>query len=913
MTRKRVKAKIVGNKNTDKDLKFIQKVSLLFFKHPRKTALIWLILFVFGAASYTTFLKREGFPSIETPFAISNGTYLVNDPSKVDEKVSKPLNEFLLEQEGVKSVQSNAGPNFFTTLISYKENVDAEAKSAEIKSAIDEKGILPEQASFNVEPFKFGFTERGDDLVISFYSKNGASAKELNEKANQAVEFFKTKNIAEIEDISVIDPFQNAVNPLTGRAETAQKSFDRFGLRENNQNNFYNSAVIGVTAKEGVDTLALNDKIQSAVNELNQKSEFSEFSSNISASYAPDIRAQISELTKVLLEGLFVVLLIGTIIITFRASILTVISMITVLAIVNGILFLFGYSLNTITLFALILGLSLIIDDTIIMVEALDNQRRKQKTAKDAVSVATSKVGKAMITATLTAALSFAPLLFVSGILGSFIRAIPLTIMSSLFVSLIVALVFIPLFARYLLLRKEQIGQTKKTEFSTKVEASIAKTISAPMFWAQHSKIKLAGVGISAVLFSFAFIFAGGLIFKNVTFNIFPSSKDTNQLQITATFMPNTSLEQAEKAVDTIDKKVADRVGENFDKAAYYGQATIQKAVLTVNLTDYKERDIKSPELVDQLEGDFKNFELAAVEVSQLDAGPPGSAFTARINSETNREAALKLSNDIAAYLETAKINRIDGSEVKIKSVSGANSDIFTRDGKDAYVEVTASFVDTDTTTLVTLTKDAVLKEFTQDRVTSYGLNKDALSFDFGQEDENQDSFKTLAYAFPIVLLAIYIILAFQFRSFIQPLLIFMAIPFSFFGIALGLNLTDNAFSFFAMLGFFALIGLSIKNTILLTDYANQARRAGMNPVDAAHEALAERFRPLIATSLTAVVSLIPLAITSPFWEGLTVVLIFGLLSSTFLVLTVFPYYYLGGEFMRTKSKQFFWWFVHKF
>jgi multidrug efflux pump subunit AcrB len=144
-------------------------------------------------------------------------------------------------------------------------------------------------------------------------------------------------------------------------------------------------------------------------------------------------------------------------------------------------------------------------------------------------------------------------------------------------------------------------------------------------------------------------------------------------------------------------------------------------------------------------------------------------------------------------------------------------------------------------------------------------------------------------------------VLSFQFRSLLQPVLIFMAIPFSLFGITLGLFLTNNAFSFFAMLGFFALIGLSIKNTILLTDFANQSRRAGLHPVDAAHAALAERFRPLIATSLTAVFSLIPLALSSPFWEGLAVVLIFGLLSSTFLVVTVFPYYYLGSEFLRQR------------
>jgi multidrug efflux pump subunit AcrB len=161
----------------------------------------------------------------------------------------------------------------------------------------------------------------------------------------------------------------------------------------------------------------------------------------------------------------------------------------------------------------------------------------------------------------------------------------------------------------------------------------------------------------------------------------------------------------------------------------------------------------------------------------------------------------------------------------------------------------------------------------------------------------------TLAYAFPVVLVAIYILLAIQFRSFLQPILIFMAIPFSVFGIALGLYITHNTISFFALLGFFALIGLSLKNTILLTDYANQSRRRGSGPIDAIHEALIERFRPLVATSLTAVVSLIPLAITSPFWQGLTVVLIFGLLSSTFLVVAVFPYYYLGGEYLRQKFR----------
>jgi multidrug efflux pump subunit AcrB len=153
--------------------------------------------------------------------------------------------------------------------------------------------------------------------------------------------------------------------------------------------------------------------------------------------------------------------------------------------------------------------------------------------------------------------------------------------------------------------------------------------------------------------------------------------------------------------------------------------------------------------------------------------------------------------------------------------------------------------------------------------------------------------------AFPILLVAIFILLSIQFRSLLQPILIFLAIPFSLFGVTFGLHATKNPFSFFTMLGIFALMGLSIKNTILLTDYANQAQRQGARPVAAVAESIRERFRPLVATSIIAIASLIPLALSDPFWESLAFTLIFGLLSNTVLVITVFPYYYLGAELLR--------------
>lgn len=908
-TKRPNKAKIVRlsrpnrGKNSTEKMKSLQKLTLYFFDRPRATALIWLVVTIFGILSYTTLLKREGFPSINTPFAITQGTYLVNNPAKVDNDVSKPLNDFLLKQSGVKSVQSQSFDNFFTVIVTYEDSVkDADAKSAELQKKLDEAKILPEQAKAKIEAYKFGLTPRGDDLGISFYAdKNNVPTEQLMAESQKAAEFIKSKKLSLVADVSIIDQFETATNPVTGQTERAQKSFDRYGERQNQQNNFYNSALIGVLAKDGADNLTLDEQIRAAVDELNRQPQFQDYTAVISASFAPQINAQINELQKVLLEGLIAVLIVGSVVIAVRASLITVVAMGTVIATTIGLLFLIGYSLNTITLFALILGLALIVDDTIIMIEAIDVQRKKRRDGREAVSVATRKVSRAMVAATSTAALSFAPLIFVGGILGSFIRAIPVTIISALAISLLVALIFIPLFARFLLLGKKQMGEENVHEIAAGVEERFARFISQPMLWAKKSRKKKLGVGLIAVLIGLGFIVASGFIFQKVTFNIFPADKDSNQLNVVLTYPPDINIEQAQATADKANDIVGDVTGADMVRASFFGQANIQSATLYIDLTDYSKRDIKAPEIVDKLDKSFEKFEGAEVKATQVSAGPPASPFTVRIDSSQNREASVKLADDIATYLKSTELKRIDGSAAKIESVAVGNSSIYNRKDSKPYVEVTATFVDDDTTTLVTLAQQAVEKEFPKSKVASYGIKEDALSFDFGQESENQDSFKTLAIAFPIVLLVIYMLLALQFRSLLQPLLIFMAIPFSLFGITLGLYLTDNAFSFFAMLGFFALLGLSIKNTILLTDFANQQRRLGASSLDAAHEALAERFRPLIATSLTAVFSLIPLVITSPFWEGLAIVLIGGLLSSTFLVVTVFPYYYLGAEFLRNR------------
>lgn len=902
MTTKKGRTKSKSVQKSSK-LQPLQRFALFFFQRPRLTAIIALAVFGFGLLSYTKLLTREGFPAINIPYAIAQGTYLANDASKVDSEVTKPLSQYLVSQSDIASVNATALGNFYTVVVEYDEGVDSEARTAELAKAVADEGIIPQTATLNFDAAKFGVTQRGDDAVLSFFSvKNPDSVTtELVDPAQAAVEFLQDYGFSTVDTISMISPVESAQNPLTGQTQLSQTRFERYATREedSDETEFYNAIAIGATIKDGADTLKFDDELQAAAAAYNEQYADEGYQLAVTAGFAPSIRQQISELQKTLLEGLIAVLLVGSIVIAVRASFITVISMLMVIFATLGLLELIGYTLNTITLFSLILGLSLIVDDTIIMVEALDLQRRRKNDPDEIVTTATKKVGRAMIAATSTAALSFAPLLFVGGIIGTFVRAIPVTIMSALFISLIVALVFIPFLARFLLIGKKHIGKKAEKEIASNLEAKIARFLSAPMLWAEHSRKRITLVGVSALLVSFLFIGASGYMFTKVKFNIFPPSKDANSISATLTFPPATAIDQAEAVADAAEVLMSDTLGDSLVQMTNNGIATAQQARFTIDLIDYTKRHVSAPDYIDQLEAAFDDFEGATFAAATIDAGPPAGAFAVTIASDDNPAAANKLANDIVSFLDATKLTRVSGEVIELDSVSVDSPEAIQRTDGKAFVGVSASFVDSDTSALVTITQRAVEEEFTPEKVASYGLDAEAMQFDFGSESQNQDSFKTMIIAFPVLLLVIYVLLALQFRSFLQPLLIFMAIPFSLLGVTLGLYLTDNPFSFFAMLGFFALIGLSIKNTILLTDYANQARREGMGPVAAAHEALAERFRPLIATSLTAIVSLIPLAITSPFWQGLAVVLMFGLLSSTFLVVTVFPYYYLGGEALR--------------
>jgi multidrug efflux pump subunit AcrB len=305
---------------------------LYFFDRPRFSLVLWLLIFAFGVASYTTLLKREGFPEIQIPYSYVNGPYLVDNPQQVDREVTKPLSDVIAKQPNVKSVQAFASANSFNVVVQFEEGTDGKKATSDLEKAVKSQAVLPNDAKPEFRSLSAAVNERGDDILIAFYDKdNSSSTEELTKKAEQAVKYLnQTAKIPLAQRVSVVDPFVRGIDPDTGRPGISQSSFDAYGVRQDGQTKFYKSVSIGVKGQPGFDVLELDQQVLDAISQLNGSPQFSGFEAARTFSTAPSINEQVSGLQGSLLEGLLAVLVVSAILIALRASIVTVSSMILV-------------------------------------------------------------------------------------------------------------------------------------------------------------------------------------------------------------------------------------------------------------------------------------------------------------------------------------------------------------------------------------------------------------------------------------------------------------------------------------------------------------------------------------------------------------------------------------------------------
>ena len=264
---------------------------------------------------------------------------------------------------------------------------------------------------------------------------------------------------------------------------------------------------------------------------------------------------------------------------------------------------------------------------------------------------------------------------------------------------------------------------------------------------------------------------------------------------------------------------------------------------------------------------------------------------------------------DYAIRIQLAKADRKNLDDVKNLIVSGTKeefvrlSDIadvklssgptrIDREGRQRQLVVYANVVGTTPGEIITTIERELIPKLNLETGYRYKL--------IGQADTMSKTFDEMAKALVLAVLMIYMVLAAQFESFIQPLIIMLALPFALTGAILGLLVVGQTVNMMSLIGFTMLLGLVTKNAILLVDYANKARVKGLSVQAAVLEACSLRLRPILMTTFATVLGMLPIALGlgsgAELRQSMGVVLIGGLFTSTILTLVVVPLVYIAVE-----------------
>ncbi len=682
--------------------------------------------------------------------------------------------------------------------------------------------------------------------------------------------------------------------------------------------------------------------------------------------------------------GVFVVLLFA---LTWREAIIAGLSIPLTFLGALAILFLLGFTLNTMVQIGMILALGLLVDVFILMMEGMHDGIFVEGLSFNQAALKTVKTyAVPAFSGQLTTILALAPLMAISGTMGKFIRLIPISAIVCLLLSYIIALfVDIPL-SRYLL------GNIKATGKKSKIDRLTETASENFREWSLAATIRNKTIAKIWVLGAIALFITATILVGTVPGTLFPDS-DGRKLSVNIELPPTTTLDSSQKVADkmgnllrskdyleSVIKLVGSRsslvqesgikpstgnylVGfsaiftpeENRAKASYeyvdelreeLNQALRQYpgASLVVNSQSTGEGgDPIEIELVgtnmDELRRISGEVQLALRQISgAIDVRDDLGVLRPDIKLRPRREAInfyglsdndlatqgryLMTDNDIGDFplgggqedleirLSTMWASRDGGIGGPTRRDELLSVPILTNDGKtvtghqlleaelgNAPLSITHKDAQR-TVTILAKNKGRTVGEIVADLEPQLAQMKknwgQGYDYKFGGELETQgETFASAGQMAIVALFLVFAVLVIQFSSFTQPFIIMLAIPFALIGTFLGFFFFKIPISFPAVIGIIALTGIVVNDAIVMIETMNSHREKGMNVRDAAARGAADRLRPILTTSITTIVGVIPLALSDPTWFPLASAIGFGLVASTLIALLVIPCLYL--------------------
>lgn len=1012
----------------------------LSLRRPVLAIVLNIIIIVFGFIGFN-FLGVRDYPSIDPPIINVRTSYAGANPDIVESQITEPLEKSINGIAGIKSISSTSAQGSSNITVEFDLGIDLEAAANDVRDKVSQAiRNLPQdidappvvsKADANAQPI-ISMTVQSDtknQLELSEYAENvlverlqtipGVSSINIWGQKRYAMRLWLDPlkmagyNIS-FQDVEAALNAQNVELPsgklsgaytdlsvrTFGRLFT-EEEFNALIIRNVNGTDIHlgdiGEAVLGpeneetVLKESGVPMIALALTPQPGSNYVAIADEFykryealkkdipADFKVAIALDTTAYIKKSISEVEETLLISFALVILI--IYLFFRDWLIALRPLIDIPVSLIGaffIMYVMGFTINILTLLAIVLATGLVVDDGIVVTENIFKKIEQGMEKHRAAKEGSEEIYFAVISTSITLAVVFLPIVFLQGFTGRLFREFGIVVAGAVLISAFVSLSLTPVL-NVLMTRKVH----KPSKFYVKSEpffVALEHGYKKGLVWIMRRK----WVAIAGVVLSFALIFILG---RGLQSELAPL-EDRGRFRASITAPEGTAYDAMDAYMDQLVGMVIDSVSPkerevilSVTAPGFTGSGAVNTGFINVKLSDPKDRDRSQNDIVQQINKAFQKYNFGrafAIQEQTISVQRGGSAFPIvyilqNINfdklakalpvflDEANQskvfqgvDVDLKFNKpELTVSIDRAKASQLgvsinDVSQTLQLALSNRRFGYFTKNGKqyqvlgqvsrenrEAPADLKSFYVRTNAGQLISIDNLINVNETTSpsqiyhynryksatvsanlapgktigdgiaemDRIYHELQNKKLIDETFstslgGSSKDYVESSSNTSFAFLLALVLIYLILAAQFESFIDPLIIMLTVPLAIAGAVLSLWLFGQTLNIFSQIGMIMLIGLVTKNGILIVEYANHIRDKGSSKVDAAIYAASMRLRPILMTSLAMIFGALPLALslgaasTSRIPLGIVIVggVLFSLLLSLFIVPVIYTF-----------------------
>jgi len=1006
-------------------------LSTLSIKRPVFTIVINLTIILFGIIGYSYLGVRE-FPSIDPAQINVRTNYTGANSDIIESQITEPLEKAINSIDGIRNITSSSNQGSSNINIEFKLEKNLEEAANDVRDKVSQAiRSLPQdidappvvsKADADSDPIVTMTvqSETKDALELSDYAENVIAERLQTIPGVSSVQIWGQKRYSMriwIDPIKLtsygvtVSDVRNALNSqnvelpsgkLTGaNTELTVKTLGNLSTPKEFNNIIIisdNSRVVRLSdvgkaelGPENLETrftgsgkpmVGLAVIPQPGTNYLDIANEFykkydvlkKELPSDIELNIALDntifIKKSVVEVAETLLISIILVILIIFLFfrdwsIAFRPLIDIPVSLIATFF----IMYLCGFSVNVLTLLAIVLATGLVVDDGIVVTENIFKKVEEGMSPIEAAIKGSNEIFFAVISISITLAAVFLPIIFLEGFVGRLFREFGVVIGAAVLISAFVSLTLTPMLNAYLMKGGEQ-KKTRFYEFTEPYFVSLNKGYAEAL--TNFMKKKWLSFPILIVCIGLIALF----------FTIIPKETapydDRSLVVVSVTAPEGATYEYTDRFMQELSGLINDSIPEKkialVITAPGFLSSSVNTGRIRLALTDPEDREASQKEIAERFTKLTKKYSEAKTNVSEQPtisvnrrAGLPIQYIIQAPNFEKLREKIpqfMDLANQNETFstvdvnlkfnkpeinvtidrekAESLGISVLDVAQTLQLSLSGQRFGYFMMNGKQYQVigqfeekdrnkplDLTSMFVKNKSGNLIQMDNVVKVEEqsnppqlYHNNRYMSATISAglapgksmgegieamdeikvkvldNSFTTDLGGESRDfvESSSNTL-FAFGLALLLIYLILAAQFESFIDPFIIILTVPMAVAGALFSLWLFGQTWNIFSQIGTVMLIGLVTKNGILIVEFANKLREQGKTKFEAIIEASEARLRPILMTSLAIALGALPIAMSlgaaSTSRIGMGVVIVGGTLFSLILTLFVIPAIYL--------------------